>query len=126
MPNWGTRGTLLIVAFAVAVLGGIAPVAAQEPVATAAIVPPAVVVALTDVPVRESPPKVGIGYTKAPQRGLMRRNDRLQVTSEVIVRTPYGPEKWIYVVRLSPPPEDRGWAYAGIVGQASCCFRLDR
>jgi hypothetical protein len=76
-------------------------------------------VALVEVPVRDSIPGGGAVYVKGQQTGTLKPGEVIPVSKEGSVSTLLGTQKWVY---FSLPGRSSGWVLVGNAGTTSTRF----
>ena len=79
-------------------------------------------VAVAEVPVRDSAPSNGGVYTKGQQTGTLRAGNEITVTGEQIVPTLLGAQKWVSFSSSNGLSPSRGWVFLGYRGKISNLF----
>jgi hypothetical protein len=79
-------------------------------------------VAIAEVPVRDSAPSKGAVYVKGQQTGVLRAGNEITVTGEQTVSTLLGTQKWVSFTRSDNASPASGWVLAGDTGKTSNVF----
>jgi hypothetical protein len=79
-------------------------------------------VALTEVPIRDSAPSGGALYIKGRQIGTLRSGEIITASKEQMVSTLLGNQKWIYISRSERQSTSSGWVLVGNTGTTSGNF----
>ena len=112
-------GALLAVALAFTGL----PLAAQQGgVPVDQVHKGSLLVALTEVPVRDRVPGGGALYVKGQQTGTLRSGEIIVVDQEQMVPTLLGKQKWVYFSRSEKLSPSSGWVLVGNTGTTSGNF----
>lgn len=83
-------------------------------------------VALGEVPIRDGAPGRGVVYVKGQQTGTLRSGEIITVTTERMVSTLLGNQKWVYFSRFKSLSPSSGWVLVGNAGTMSGSFAATR